>query len=152
LKTFIFISMAAPLNEERFWKEMTEGKLVKLMKNYYKDLVDLNEENKYSEIDWYIPSLNTFIEYKGRNDSYPGYYIEKPKWEALIQKENGWYLNSTPTEKLIYWNIPQLDWDPVWVERLLPETTEFGEPIKVLKTITTLYPYQGEQFHYHLLY
>lgn len=144
--------MPAPLNENKFWKEMTEDRLFLLMKNYHSDIVNFNELNKFAEIDWYIPSIDAHIEVKCRNEDYDDYYIEKPKWDALMKKENGWYMNSTPTDKLIYWNIPKLNWEPMWEERMLPETTEYGERKLVLKTVTRLYKYQSQQFHYHLLY
>jgi len=144
--------MPVPLNEYRYWGEMSEPVLLELMNKYYKDLVNLNEKDQYSILDWYIPSINTFIEYKARNEDYNDFYIEQPKWNALMEKQNGWYLNSTPKLKLVYWNIPKLNWIPVWEEKLLPDTTEFGKGKLILKKVTRLYPYLCEQFPYHLLY
>ena len=146
--------MAIPLNEYKFWRDMDENKLFNLMKNYHTDIINFNDKDEFSPIDWYIPSLDAHIEVKCRNESFNQYLIEKEKWDALIKVDKGWYMNSTPTEKLIYWDVKTID-EPVWFYKKCKKTTQFGPVEYVNKLVGYLYPIEKmgcHQFHYHLLY
>lgn len=123
------------INQWRILETMDEKKLFQYVKNYFTDIVDLNIENELAPIDWYIPSIFTYVEAKCRYKSLPTYFIQKDKFDELIKVENSWYLNSTPNG-VYYWNIQNLD--PVWYERYMTNTQQFGEQKFVKKLVADL--------------
>jgi|GEM_PF-590510 len=90
------------LNVYKFLQNLTEDKLFQLLKKRYPDLINLNEEEEFSPIDWYIPSTNTYIEGKCRKEDYPTLFVEKHKWNVMKNVENCWYINSTPRGIYVY--------------------------------------------------
>lgn len=120
------------LNREKILTSLVEKELFKLFKNYYLDLIDLNEENEFAPIDWYSPSNNFYFEAKCRSKHYPNLVIEKAKWEILKQKENSYYVCSTP--KGIYMvPINEIE-EPVWGENWMRKSTFYGSELRISKT------------------
>lgn len=123
------------MNKWQILKTMTEKDLFQYLKTYFTDIVDLNLDNQTSPIDWYIPSYNLYIEAKCRYEVYPTYWIEKDKYDKLISVENSWYLNSTPTG-IYYWDTKTID--PIFYERKMTNTQQFGEQKLVDKLVADL--------------
>jgi len=136
------------LNHWKILENLNEKELFNLCKNYYKDLVDLNLEDDKTAIDWYIPSLDTYVESKCRKKAFPTYYIEKDKYDKLMQVEKSWYLNSTPTG-IYFWVVQDLELD--WYERYMTNTQEFGEQKYVKKLVADLLIKDAMQIE-HLLF
>ena len=119
------ITFFSPTSQIKFLKELYEKKLFQLVKNFYiEDLVDLNEENNSSPIDWYSPSLDCWYESKCRKEHYNHLLIEKKKWDALKEKRQGYYICSTE-EGVFEFDITSITNEPVWEVKYYPATTDF---------------------------
>lgn len=75
--------------------ELNEKGLFQLMKKRYPDLIDLNFKDKYSNIDWFSPSQDLWIEGKCRSKHFQTLYIEEKKYQ-LLRERCGIYVSSTP--------------------------------------------------------
>jgi len=115
------------------WGGLTEDQLFQLFRREYPDIIDLNEENEYSPVDWYIPSLNIHIEAKCRNRDFPTFYIEEIKYNKLIEYERCWYVNSDPTG-IYAFDIHKFK-NLVFVDKLVTKTQQFGRKELVWKSI-----------------
>ena len=116
--------------------DLNERRLFYLFSLIYKDLVDLNINDPMSEVDWFIPSKNVFIEAKCRERHYGGkLFIEKKKYDALLKYENPYYVSSTP-EGIWIWNLKNIE--PVWEKRKMNKTKLFYNRNKVDKIVAEL--------------
>jgi hypothetical protein len=116
--------------------ELSEDQLFKLFQKEYPDIIDLNEENKLSPVDWYIPELDIHIEAKCRNKHFPTMYIEENKYLKLIKYNRCWYVNSTP-EGIFAWDVHKLN-NIIFREKLMTNTQQFGRKQMVWKLVAEL--------------
>ena len=116
---------------------LTEQDLFSLFQKRYADIIDLNVDNEFAPLDWYIPSLDTYIEAKCRKKDYPTIFVEKDKWDQMKQVERCWYVNSTP--RGIYAFVLQEIEEPLFRERLMEKSQQFnGQGEYILKTVGEL--------------
>lgn len=120
------------MTANKFLTQLEEKKLFKLLKQYlFSDLIDLNEEDQYSPVDWYQPSTNEHYECKCRNEHYSALVIEKKKYIQMLEYEKPIYLNSTP-KGIFGFYLKELE-EPVWADKLMNRTFEFGERVYIPK-------------------
>ena len=120
------------LNREKILSNLKEQDLFRLLQGYWTSLIDLNIDNPTSEIDWYVQDTNTFIEAKCRNKHWDLLLIERIKWNALVKKDNAYYINSTPKGIFVF-DIKQLE-EPVWDYNTMAKSTYFeGSGTKIQK-------------------
>jgi hypothetical protein len=115
--------------------DLNENRLLYLFSLIYKDIIDLNVENPYTEVDWFIPSKMAYIEAKCRSKHYDTLFIEKIKYDKLINYKNSWYVSSTP-EGVWAWNIKKIK--PIWIERKMERTQFFSNKRIVNKIVAQL--------------
>ena len=129
---------------------LTEKQLFELLKEKrYNDLIDLNTQSDLTKIDWYSPLGNIWMEGKCRDIHYEGAFIQKDKYEALMKKENCWYINSTP-KGIYYWDLKEME-EPMWMEKLMEESQQFKSRGKVWKTVAELRVQLANQLDHLLL-
>jgi hypothetical protein len=117
----------SPTAQRKFLNELDEKKLFVLVKEFYiLDLIDLNEENDSSSIDWYSASLDCWIEAKCRTEHFNHLMIEKKKWDALKEKKQAYYICSTE-EGVFEFDITSIVDEPVWSYRNCRTTTQFTD-------------------------
>lgn len=110
---------------------MNEQTLFEHLKKHY--IPDLEKTYQFDPNDAYSKRYDMHIELKSRYTHYDELVIEKIKWEKLISMPNPRYVNWTP--KGIYsFNIQEIP-EPLWSDRLMPQTTEFECNVKVLKIV-----------------
>lgn len=120
---------------------MKEKELFNWLKTRY--LPDLEATDQFDYKDAYSKKHDLYIELKSRYTHYDELLIEKIKWDKLIAHPNVRYVNWTP--KGIYsFNIQKLT-EPIWFDRLMPQTTEFECNVKVLKIVGFLDISKGKQ-------
>lgn len=110
---------------------MKEKELFNWLKNKF--LPDLEPTDQFAYTDAYSKKHDLTIELKSRNTHYDELLIEKIKWDKLISHRNVRYINWTP--KGIYSFDVQKISEPLWADRLMPQTTEFECNVKVLKVV-----------------
>lgn len=118
-----------------FYYEFNENTFFEVLKYKYKDLVDLNEYDIYSDVDFYIPSKDLYIEIKCRNRHYDNLFLEKLKYDKLVSYSNVIYISTTPLG-VWFWNIHKLD--PVWINREMNKTSHFSNRNVVNKLVAEL--------------
>ena len=101
----------------------------------YYDL--LTSKNQMSRWDCYSPYYKHRIELKCRRTHYDTLLLEKKKYDAMIAETSKhldipMYINSTP-EGVYAFNLSQLV--PVWEEKRLRETTDFGRYNQINKQV-----------------
>ena len=107
----------------RILANLTENQLLALLNKRYPNIKKIEDE--FSKIDCFDASTETHYELKCRRDHYETMFIEKDKYDALVEKKNAYYVTSTP--KGIYmFNIKDLE-EPVWRSKYLPHTTDFNK-------------------------
>lgn len=117
-------------------KELNEHQLFLLFKREYPDLIDLNEEDPLSPVDWYSKELNLHFEAKCRKEHYPTLFLEEKKYKVLLKYKNVFYVNSTP-EGIYGWDIHKLD--PIFREVLMTNSQQFYRKDKyIYKSVTEL--------------
>lgn len=115
--------------------EIDEQQLLELFRRKY-TIVDLNEEDEFSPVDWLVTSSNTYIEVKCRNVHYDALILEEDKYNKLLSYEKSWYICSTP-EGIYGWDIKKLD--PIFRMKLVTNSQQFFRKDKmVFKSITEL--------------
>jgi hypothetical protein len=120
------------VNREKILSNLKEADLFQLLQKYWTDIVDNNLTNPNSIIDWYVPTTNTWIEGKCRPKHWDALLIERSKWNALMQKENAYYINSTPKGIFVF-DIKQLE-EPIWDYNKMAKSTYFeGSGTKIEK-------------------
>lgn len=120
------------VSREKILSNLKEADLYQLLQKYWIDIIDNNLTNSNSIIDWYVPSIDTWIEGKCRPRHWDALLIERSKWNALMQKENAFYINSTPKGIFVF-DIKQLD-EPVWDFNKMAKSTYFeGSSTKIEK-------------------
>lgn len=102
---------------------LTESRLLKLLNKRYPNIKKI--EDQFSSIDCIDSTSNTFYELKCRYQHFSALLIEKEKYLALKEKENSYYVSSTPNGIYMF-HIQKIE-EPVWRKKLLPHTTEFGK-------------------------
>ena len=137
------------INLEKQLKEMTEQKLYQLMKKRYPYLIDLNEQDKSSKIDWFNPDDECWMEGKCRSRNLLSVFIQKDKWDILKQKEKSYYVNST-LDGIYMWNIQDIE-EPLWREQSMEESQEFKSSGRVKKLVGDLHTKHAMQID-HLLF
>lgn len=116
---------------------LTEAGLFEYLKaNHYFDF--LKSEGTYDTFDCVSESKKMYAELKCRRTHYPDLLIEKIKWDNLVlnahtRDMDAWYINSTPNG--IYGFHLEEFIEPVWEERAMPATTEFGNRSKIGKIV-----------------
>ena len=120
------------VNREKILSNLKEADLFQLLQGYWTSIIDLNKDNPNSEIDWYLQDENIFIEAKCRNKHWDHLLIERRKWNALMQKDNAFYINSTPKGIYVF-DIKELE-EPVWDYNTMAKSTYFeGSNTKIEK-------------------
>ncbi len=115
------------------WSEQTLFEWLK-DKVYY-DL--LTSKNQMSRWDCYSPYYKHRIELKCRRTHYDTLLLEKKKYDAMIAETSKhldipMYINSTP-QGVYAFNLGELV--PVWEEKMLRETTDFGRYYQISKQV-----------------
>lgn len=100
---------------------MNEQKLFQLLKlNLFPDLQSTDE---YNPTDAFSLHYSLTIELKCRYRHFDTLLIEKSKYEALIEKSNCRYINSTPLG-IYSWDLHKIK-TPTWFSHLMPASTQF---------------------------
>ena len=113
---------------------------------YYPDLA--MSDDKFSKYDCISNDHKLYIELKSRNTHYPDLLIEKIKYDAIVEHASKLnyrpiYINSTPEG---IWMFDLLISKPRdWIERWLPQNTEFSNRGNKTKVIGYLFTEQGLQ-------
>jgi hypothetical protein len=119
-------------NKEKYLSQLDEKQLFQLMKGYYPDLIDLNEDDQYSPIDWYSKGNDLYFESKCRSKDYPNIVVERSKWDVMRSKTNCYYVSSFP--KGIYMvDIPKTP-EPIWGENWMRKSTFYSGEERISKT------------------
>lgn len=111
-------------NREKYLSNMNEEELFRLMSKRYIGLVDLNEKDPHSLIDWHYPESDIWMEAKCRDTAYNTLFIQKDKYDVLMEKENCWYVNSTPIG-IYYFDLKDME-EPVWREQSMLKSTYYN--------------------------
>ena len=119
-------------NKEKYLSQLDENQLFQLMKGYYPDLIDLNEKDKYSPVDWYSEEIQYYFECKCRSKDYPNIVIEKNKWDSMVKSGNCYYVCSFP--RGIYMVDIANTKEPVWGENWMRRSTFFAGDERISKT------------------
>ena len=139
------ITFFSPTSQIKFLNELDEKKLFQLVKNFYiPDLIDLNEEDESSPIDWYSPGLDCWIESKCRTKHFDHLMIEKKKWDALKEKRQSYYICSTE-EGVFEFDITSIVDEPVWDYDYFKKTTQFDNNKYIPKLQAKLSRYKSKQ-------
>jgi hypothetical protein len=112
------------MNREKYLSNMNEEELFRLMSTRYTGLVDLNEKDLHSLIDWHYPLRDIWMEAKCRDIAYNTLFIQKDKYDVLMEKENCWYVNSTPSG-IYYFDLKDME-EPVWREQSMLKSTYYN--------------------------
>jgi hypothetical protein len=113
------------MNREKYLSNMNEQELFKLMSTRYTGLIDLNEEDPHSLIDWHYPESDIWMEAKCRDDHHNGFlFIQQDKYKVLMEKKNCWYVNSTPNGIYIF-DLKDIE-EPVWREQSMLKSTYYN--------------------------
>lgn len=116
---------------------LSEQDLFLLFQKRYPDIIDFNIENEFAPLDWYIPSLDTYIEAKCRKDDYKTLFVQKDKWDQMLSVKECWYVNSTP--RGIYAFIVQEIEEPIFYDRNMNKSQLYaGKGKRVPKLIAEL--------------
>jgi len=116
-------------------ENLNEERLFYLLKRKYKNIIDLNIDDKYTPVDFLIPDKDIYIEVKCRTRHFNSLFLEKDKWEKLIEYKKSWYISSTP-EGIWAWNVKKIQ--PFFIERKMNKTTYFNNRNKVYKKVIEL--------------
>ena len=117
--------------------------------NALKDSImpDLEQSEGFmSHYDCYSIKHNMDIELKCRRTHYDELLIEKMKFDALILRSEKYgtipvYINSTPDG---VWAFKLLELpEPIWSQRLMPQTTDFAKREKIEKEVGYYSVYMG---------
>ena len=119
---------------------MKEKELFNWLKQRF--LPDLDTTDQFDYKDAYSKKHDLYIELKSRHTHYNQLLIEKIKWDKLIAHPNVRYINWTPNG-IYSFNIQELT-EPIWEDRLMPQTTEFECNVKVIKIVGFLDISQGK--------
>jgi hypothetical protein len=132
-------------------KEKDTAALLKLI---YPDLKPKSPDI-FCPTDYYSQKKGIDFELKNRNDEYFNYLIEKPKYEKLMDCNIGYYV-CTGGNGIYCWDVKkytdEYNNNLGWHQKLLPETTEFGETKMVMKTISLLDIHYAENLNCLLTY
>ena len=109
---------------------MNEQQLFEIIKRF---IPDLQRTDQYNPKDAYSKYYDLSIELKCRDRHYNQLLIEKMKYDNLIKNNNVRYICSTPLG-IYSFNLHKID-EPVWFEKLLPNTTEFKDNDNIYKLI-----------------
>lgn len=121
-------------HNSRILTNINENQLLALLNKRYPNIMKIEDE--FSKIDCFDETTNTHYELKCRREHYETMYIEKDKYDALVEKKNAYYVTSTP--KGIYmFNIKDVE-EPVWRTKYLPHTTDFNKNEWIEKEIGEL--------------
>lgn len=117
------------------------------------DLIDNNEIDEMSPVDWYSPQLDMGIEYKNRNYYFSSVIIEKSKYDELMKYNKARYINAIPQgyNRTWYfsWDLKKIP-EPKWAQIDLKNSQQFYRdserinklagflPIVIAKNITNL--------------
>jgi hypothetical protein len=115
--------------------KLDEDQLFLLFQKKYSNIINLNLEDEFSPVDWYIPNKNIHIEAKCRYKHFPTLFLEEIKYQKLIQYENCWYINSTPCG-IFGWDVHKLE--PTFQNRLMTKNQQFGKKELVWKSVAEL--------------
>ena len=119
---------------------MKEKELFNWLKQRF--LPDLDTTDQFDYKDAYSKKHDLYIELKSRHTHYNQLRIEKIKWDKLSAHPNVRYINWTPNG-IYSFNIQELT-EPIWEDRLMPQTTEFECNVKVIKIVGFLDISQGK--------
>ncbi len=112
-------------NREKYLSNMNEQELFRLMSTRYTGLIDLNEKDPHSLIDWHYPLSDIWMEAKCRDDHHNGFlFIQQDKYKVLMEKKNCWYVNSTPNGIYIF-DLKDIE-EPVWREQSMLKSTYYN--------------------------
>lgn len=112
---------------------LDEDKLFRLFKRKYIDIIRLDE---YSAVDFFIPSNGVYLEVKCRNKHYDTLFLEKIKYDKLIEYEKCYYICSTP-DGIWGWNIKKLN-NIIFKERKMNKSTHYMNRYNVKKLVAEL--------------
>ena len=112
------------------WKlqSLKEYQLYKLLKDTLFKTMESTKSNTYERYDCVIPG--GVIELKCRRAHYSTLRIEKSKYDSIINNEKAYYICSTPNG-IYAFDLKKLQ--PIWIETLNPQTTDFNRHKMVLK-------------------
>jgi hypothetical protein len=119
-----------------FLTNLTEHQLFQLMRTRYTGLIDLNQKDEKSLIDWYDVNEDIWMEAKCRNEHYNGMLIQKDKYDVLMKKENCYYVNSTPKGIFVF-NLKEME-EPVWREQNMEQSQFFKSNGRISKWVAEL--------------
>ena len=110
---------------------LNEEMLFFLMK---KKIPDLQSTTQFDTTDCYTPQYNIHIELKCRRKKYQTILIEKYKYDTLISKKKSRYICSFPDGTIYSFNLKKID-EPIWIEKMLPISTDFHNEQHKLKLV-----------------
>ena len=133
--------------------QLTERQLYLALKKYkYPQLIDLNEFDDKSVLDFFEPVYNFYIEAKCRSEHYDDYLlVEEKKWKEMKKVDQCYYINSTP-HGIYAFDITNME-EPVFFPKTMKKSNMFkGKDEYVLKNVAAL-KYSDASFNLeHLLF
>lgn len=110
--------------KKEYLTSLNEDNLFMLVQSYWTDIIDLNIENPTSVVDWYVPSTNTYFEAKCRNIEERFLYIEKKKYDDIIDYSNICYINSC-ADGIFFWELTRME-EPIWITKYMEKSQQFN--------------------------
>lgn len=127
-------------DKTEYLTNLKESDLFDLLK---KVIPDLQRTDQFNTVDAFSLNRQKLYEFKCRRTDYVNLIIEKIKFDSLKTKGKVYYINSTP-RGIYSFNIAKIR-EPIWLVRLMPQTTDFERNNKVEKVVGYLNIYRDGQ-------
>ena len=124
-------------DKTEYLTNLKESDLFDLLK---KLIPDLQSTDQFNTVDAFSLNRQKLYEFKCRRTDYIDLLIEKIKFDSLKTKGQVYYINSTP-RGIYSFNIQKIK-EPIWLIRLMPQTTDFERNNKIEKVVGYLNIYR----------
>ena len=124
-------------DKTEYLTNLKESDLFDLLK---KLIPDLQSTDQFNTVDAFSLKRQKLYEFKCRRTDYIDLLIEKIKFDSLKTKGQVYYINSTP-RGIYSFNIQKIK-EPIWLIRLMPQTTDFERNNKIEKVVGYLNIYR----------
>ena len=124
-------------DKTEYLTNLKESDLFDLLK---KLIPDLQSTDQFNTVDAFSIKRQKLYEFKCRRTDYIDLLIEKIKFDSPKTKGKVYYINSTP-RGIYSFNIAKIR-EPIWMVRLMPQTTDFERNNKIEKVVGYLNIYR----------
>ena len=124
-------------DKTEYLTNLKESDLFDLLK---KLIPDLQSTDQFNTVDAFSIKRQKLYEFKCRRTDYIDLLIEKIKFDSPKTKGKVYYINSTP-RGIYSFNIAKIR-EPIWMVRLMPQTTDFERNNKIDKVVGYLNIYR----------